>query len=479
NYFFVKIEAVGESAPIYPSAAEMNETDRYDVVDGKKVSNVVKLGKLCKTNEVVIIEHEGIFVRVELHDNGETSSFVQVGINNEIKTQHTYGVEKAEYKVTLTIPSEDRFAYGDYELTQEFDVMDCCPDYGYNSYYNQENAPIISVLNDKVAADVAATGVENTFIVKGHIVDGDWKVQELFSEAFDIVNNEMIFEYWHKWDFAKKSHITNVVELGYSWVDDHYVSDIKENGKRVKHWAGDAAKPSTAYANMITPVNPHTTNNDQHLFVDNEFITVDQYLVMEATMTKNWYIKTMNLTQWLVNGEHCGQTYNVVFYNPFYAVVNKEPIKIYGNTPDYEAVQNRLHQYPTAQMVTIKDIYDDLTLATADKSAVFTVLENNYGVDQGEVVYVEFAWDERYEALKAKAIDDAGLKDIEEKLTLDASTGVITWNNNGSALSGNYEVGVVAKIAVKRPEAGLENLCEFVIPTDIEVLLAAERYPIQ
>ena len=478
NYFYVKIEETNTGKIIYPSEADMTIIDRYTVDNGTKKSNPVKVGKVHNTNEMVVIAQDGIFVRVELHDNGETSTFVQVGINNEVKTQHTYGTEEidqANYKVTLTIPSENRFVYGDYELTQTFAVKDCCPDYAYNYVYNQKVQPLDDTIKNEIKADLDKSGIDDAFVVKGHLVGNDWIVREQISEAFEVVTYQdivdaLIFEYYQKWNWQKKSHLTNVQEIGFSWVDDHYVSDIKENGKRVKHWAGAEAVPYTSYANMITPVNPHTTNNDQHLFVDNEFITSDEYLTMEATMLKNFYIKTMNLTQWLVNDEHCGQTYNVVFLNPFIGEKTGS-VKIYANSPENDDTA-RKYEYDVRDKAQVKDIYDDLLLATWNSSSKqFDVKKNLYGIDTGEVVYINFEWDkEMYDAAAAN------IENLREKLAL-TTEGIITWNNMGTQLYKSQPMEVIATIAIKRTDSGQEDLCH--VQVRIPVDLAAERHPLQ
>lgn len=412
------------------------------------------------TNTTHALADDGIEVTVNLNNVGTQSSFVKVSVNNKVKTQHTYGGEAANYIVVIRIPSENVFEYGNFVLTQNFSVADSCPDYKYNerSYLSDAEKLAAQFAGNKTFAEAivaahTATGVNDAILVKGDIVDDSWEIRALASETFDVTaNDDTIFDYY--------ATLANVNDIVFAWYDATVKYNAGTKGE-VYHWADAAAAPAGGNADMVVPVGAKSAANDG-----------DFYYQVVKTMYKNFFIKTMNLTQELVNGEECGQTYNVVFVNPFYGqLVDETPVKIFGNTPGDQIVNVR-------DKVVIKEIYNNNTIATWS-GAQFVVADNIFAVANGDVVYTKFEW------IMSKgdnqAFANAEENAFTEKLVLsdagETNPGNIKWNNYDTALSQAYNLVVTATVAVEPNWNTVDGVTYplQVVTVDIPVYLAAER----
>lgn len=415
-------------------AEKLNAVNFWDYYGGDddhvevsiKAGDNVICSKAVLVGQRNVVTTDGITAIVELNKVGTETTDIAVYVDENVKTQHTHGGNAAVYTVEITIPSENTFKRGDYVLTQTFKVFDSCPKYRYNEAYDHENNILIdSKLNEDVANAAKATGLSYAFIVKGHIVNNDWVVRAGAYEAFEIINEEDIFAYYADNVRAageKEAYVTMVDAIEFTWATPTFF------------WEG--TNVSTGYSDMVEPA-------------ANAVMTSNFWAQMMKPMTQQFYVKSMNLTQTLKNGEKCGQTYNYVFYNPFKAAADETPVKIYGNTPGVQTVQ-------VAQNGFVKDIYEEKVIATWNATTKsFDVAENIYGVDAGEVVYTNFAWDVNDAQYKQFALDH---KDELIKLTLNASTGEVQWDNSGDELDTSYKLPIIATIAIKRTDSGQEDL---------------------
>jgi hypothetical protein len=344
-----------------------------------------------------------------------------------VKTQHTYAAG-ANYAVELRVKSENKKEQGDFVLTQKFSVVDTCPDYKYNPAYDHSYEGVAANASEAAKAACEATGIKDAIVIKGDIDETTkrWVIKATASETmFVTTTDKNIFDYYKTDDV-----VTNVKDITFAWV-----------GADKKNWAGSTA-PATGNDQYVAPV-AAVTNTDFNYEVVKE-------------MVAPFIVKSMNLTQTLVNGESCGQTYNVVFLNPFTgACLATEPVKIWGNTPGDQVAE-------TADKVAVKDIYhQNATIATYDVAkAAFVVAENVYNVTADQISFVSFKFDEGFEEF------DNNDQYAQTKLDLNAGNGKIVWNNKGHKLDESYPMNVIATVKVE----GVST-CEVKIP----FLLAAEE----
>lgn len=406
--------------------------DVYDVV--VKVNGTAVTGGTftdLATNKTNTLTVDGIQVTVNLNKSNTTSSYVKVAINNLVKTQHTYA-DGANYEVVLTVKSENIKEQGNFVLTQKFAVADSCPDYKYNPAYDHNYEGVAANASEAAKAACEATGIADAIVVKGDIdkTSGRWVIKATASETFFVTTTDKnIFEYYKTDDV-----VTNVEDITFAWVAADKVN-----------WAGSAA-PAIGNDEYVEPA-AAITNTD-----------FDYKVVKE--MVAPFIVKSMNLTQTLVNGEECGQTYNVVFLNPFTGVcLATEPVKIFGNTAGDQVAE-------TADKVAVQDIYhQNKQIATYDIAArAFKVVENTYGVTADQISFVSFDWDKGFEEF------DNNDQYADTKLQLgdgvDLPLGQIVWNNMGHKLDESYTMNVIATVKV-------EGVSTFKV--EIPFLLAAEE----
>lgn len=201
----------------------------------------------------------GISLQIDLNATAGTTSVIKVGANNGIKTENTYKEmgNGAQYKVTITIKSEDATQHGDFILTQVFNVKEDCVYFTYNPnyYFSSWN----SVAGDYI-------------VVKGKVsgTPASWHMTSQLSEHFKLINNQNIFNY-----YATATEYKNV-----------------QAGSLIFNWTELDVTPAGS-------------------------IIADATLALDHAMTESEEIKTMNYEYQLVNGETCNTSYKVVFVNPF------------------------------------------------------------------------------------------------------------------------------------------------------------------
>ena len=217
----------------------------------------------------------GISLRIDLNANAGTTSVIKVGTNNMVKTENSYKDmgNGAQYKVIITIKSDDQTQHGHFILTQVFNVKDDCKYYEFNPnyYHNSWN----SVAGDYI-------------IVKGKVdaTAATWKLTSQLSEHFKMIGGQNIFAYY--------GTATDPVE------------NVQPNSL-VFDWTETDALPA---GNIRT----------------------DETLKLDHAMSVSEEIKNMNYQFKLKNGEICKTAYKVVFVNPFVAG-SPAAVTLHGNAP--------------------------------------------------------------------------------------------------------------------------------------------------
>lgn len=218
----------------------------------------------------------GIQTQINLNKTGQQTSYVKVAVNNSIKTQHTYATG-ANYKVVITIKSDNKKVHGDFVFTQEFSVADECRQYTFNELYHFDQ-------NSSWAALAGITS-NDIIVVKGQLNSSNtWEMSSVVSEHFANVDGKNIFTYYNT-----DKYVTNVNAIEFCWTK----------------------QPDTE----VTPAGVQTA---------------DYTIALAKAMDKAYIVKNMTLTQTLVNGEECETDYDVVFVNPFKAGASS-PLAVYAN----------------------------------------------------------------------------------------------------------------------------------------------------
>ena len=326
----------------------------------------------------------GVRVQVNLNDDAQTTSHVKVSVDDNILTDHTYGNGGAKYKVEVTVLSNDKKSHGDFILTQEFTVTDDCPHYTFN--------PLYHATKNSAYGQIAGVKNDDIIVVKGQVdaALNSWVMSSVVSEHFINKNNVNIFGYC-----ANDADVPKVASIGFAWVE-----------------------------NPVEDVTPTTAQ------------TADFEVALDGAMTSEYLVKAMRLTQNLVNGEKCSYDYDIVFVNPFVAG-SSNALKIYGNGIGAQTV----------------DVEPEVRVIDKDNDAIYTydaatrslVLSDKATGDYKVVaanVSVAYAFDE--EAGDYKTVMDNLSKG--STLDVDASTGVVTWNNEGATLMRNYNLTVIATV---------------------------------
>lgn len=216
----------------------------------------------------------GISLRIDLNANAGTTSVIKVGTNNKVKTENSYKDmgNGAQYKVTITIKSDDPTQHGHFILTQVINVKDDCKYYEFNPnyYFNSWN----SVAGDYI-------------VVKGKVdpTAGTWQLTSKLSEHFKLVGGQNIFQYCGQGNDPVKNVQAN--SLVFDWTE--------------------------------TDVLPYASN-----------IRTDETLKLDHEMEVSEEIKNMNYQFKLKNGEICKTAYKVVFVNPFVAG-SPAAVTLHGN----------------------------------------------------------------------------------------------------------------------------------------------------
>lgn len=374
----------------------LTSTDFWNYYGGAtKTYNVKVSVSGAKKNDVLIDQNvaagnafdtkaSGVRVQVKLNNDAQTTSHVKVSVDDNVLTDHTYGDGGAKYKVEITVLSNDKKVHGDFVLTQEFTVTDNCPHYTFN--------PLYHATRDSAYGSIAGVTNDDLIVVKGQVdaTLNSWVMSSVVSEHFINKNGVNIFGYC-----ANDTEVRKVKSIGFAWVE-----------------------------NPVKGVTPATAQ------------TADFEVALDGAMTGEYLVKAMRLTQNLTNGEKCSYDYDIIFVNPFVAG-NAEALKIYGNGIGAQTIDVK----PEVRVID----NDSDAIYTYDAATKSLVLSSKATGDYKVVaanVSVAYAFDK--EAGDYKTVMDNLSKG--STLDVDASTGVVTWNNEGATLMQNYNLTVMATV---------------------------------
>ncbi len=222
---------------------------------------------LNPTNNIALADQtftlatDGIFCEVTLGSGDTQTSNIKFEVNNNVKTENTYkniDDKGAEYKITITIKSDNNLSRGDVNVIQTFYVRDDCKPYNFNvNYYVGDFS-----FNGKTYKDCVKTKGTDKFTNRTA-----WELKMSIAEAFEIKNGQDIFTYYNT--------VNNVTAINFT---------------------------------LINPVDGSVTYDPTSHFI---------YLTSELAAA--YKVAEMKYTTDLVNGENCEFKFNVVFENPFKA----------------------------------------------------------------------------------------------------------------------------------------------------------------
>ena len=232
------------------------DNDTYNIkVEVEGISGTVTVIPETTVANGNAVTNAGIQCTVDLNKANQTTSNVEVAVNNEVLTQNTYkdvDGKGAKYTVTITLKSDDTTAHPDVVLTQVFYVKEECQQYTYNPLYHVTNY-------DGHTGDL--------IVVKGQLnTSNAWEMSTALEEHFTRKSGSGIFDPGYL--------PTNVNSIVFAWA-------IDETGVTM-----DPAGHIVALSNELT---------------------------------EPYAIKTMTYTTTLANGENCDYSYDIVFENPFVA----------------------------------------------------------------------------------------------------------------------------------------------------------------
>ena len=227
-------------------------------------------------------------------------------------------------------------------------------------------------------------GHANCIVVKGQMANGHWEMSSRIAEHFKLIDGKDIFSYY--------KDVNNTKAISFKWAD-----------------------PSG-----VTPSGAFNTNEE---------------LKLSAAMTEPEIVKQMNYEVTLNNDEPCNFSYNVVFVNPFVAGDAKS-ISINGN-----AIGKNTGETMPQVLVTDnskQNIYSYST--TTKKLELSKVATDTYKLTTSIV------------SVKYEPVKDQTWTDFTSQLTsgstlsVDQSTGTVTWQNEGTTLSKNFSFKVKATV---------------------------------
>lgn len=161
-----------------------------------------------------------------------------------------------------------------------------------------------------------------------------------------------------------------------------------------------------------------------------------QEVKLNAEMTKPYEVKNMTYRTTLANGEYCDFNYNIVFQNPFVA-----------GTSNAVSVNDGIgkNTVETMPQVNVKD-NDGAAIYSYNATSKTLVLSSKatdtYKVAVPTVVY-SFKNDDAYK----NVVSQMGTK---ATLSVDPSTGVVTWENLGTTLQGTHKLTVIATVTFEK-----------------------------
>ena len=377
--------------------------DVYDLkvtTTGKNGSTVTVLDAAdIPSDQTWTITQSGFDFQILLNATSTGTSYINVAINNEILTENSYkdvNGKGAEYKVTLTIKSDDDTQRGDFILYETFYVREDCKAFDYNQLYwmGSFDGHTGDFVNTKGQLD-ATTG---------------WEMSSYIGEHFAKVDGDDIFTYY--------AGINNVQAGGLSFK----ISDVKDDVVNV-------ASTDIAAINAANEV------------------------ALKTELAKPYEIVRVDYTTKLINNESCDFKYYVVFQNPFVNASDKGTT-LYGNGIGTNTVD--VKPYVAVETTDGDDIY---TYTKNNKLELSKIATDNYKITNEPVVTYAFKKDAAYNNLVSQISN-------QSKLEVNQTTGVVTWQNQGTSLVADHQLTVIATVKF----AGIS-----VVTCEIPVTLTKER----
>ena len=161
----------------------------------------------------------------------------------------------------------------------------------------------------------------------------------------------------------------------------------------------------------------------------------DQLLKLSAAMTEPEIVKQMNYKVTLNNNEECNFNYNVVFVNPFIPGVGKS-VSINGN-----AIGTNTGE--TKPQVIVTD---------NSKQNIYSYSSTSKKLELSKVATDTYKLTESIVSVKYEPVEDKAWTDFTSQLTsgstlsVDPTSGVVTWKNEGTTLAKDLEFKVKATV---------------------------------
>ena len=359
--------------------------------------------------------------------------------------------EKGNYKVTITILSNDRNQYPDIVLSTAFNITNEFEGYQYNlNYFPYEWNPY---------SYTTANGEPNStpyyVATKGKIVNNSWALQMNTMEAFEMINGQNVFDYYANQIFNAGTPIEKTtwnINPSIDLILAYQHGTNPDNKYELTDNAGVAGNHSDSYREPIYYGQPE------------QLIKVVGELDEPET---NRLVAPLQYAPTFYNGEVWDWYYNVLFINPFWEDAQGPVVLSPNFVPGIQYVDVR-------PRVQVKDENDNViltwnnTLKTLELTnyAINNYVVNNFWVEYGFIggkynggatVYVPEGYEkyaQAYEQFSSQLTTnssfgfDLPVFDINGNVIQGAPgvDGVVTYWNNGATQVTPYELMVVAKV---------------------------------
>lgn len=176
-----------------------------------KEEKVLSTGTATAGTKYTTTAAQGVELEVLLGNAPTQTSSINCNINNDILTNNTYGSPDgktgARYTVTIEIPSDNEYSYGNIVIKQVFYVKETCTVYQFNPNYQIGNTNSVSVIGKPTAAG--------------------WKLESNIAEVFKMVNGKNIYQYYNLAPVTNTTGINFVIDPGQTGVA---LSDVVIDG---------------------------------------------------------------------------------------------------------------------------------------------------------------------------------------------------------------------------------------------------------
>lgn len=362
--------------------AYSSDTKKTEVLRGYAgdIQNFQLSSNSCEPGFATLPNSRGIWVEGKLGENGVGTQTVNISLklNNTVKTQTyydpVYDAEKgARYEVVVNLKSDNTIFAPDITLTMPFYVKETCVPLPYNTplYFNEDG---------------------EYSIARGEIVDGDYKFFSNIEQVFQLKNNMNIFEYFNKEVAGANGAMIDLYNHNAKEFNVALDPEVKANEKFV--YDADSHKLTLADG-VLLPSDP-------------EYLTAK-----------------MNVEVVLENNLTCNYTFNVRFYNPFYAGA-ATAITLDGTIPGGDSKTAQAYVYNIKNGDPKKNVANIVWNGATNKLGAAAT---TYSLERGNCS-INFAWvkDANYDAVVNS------LNDPEKQLTLGAADGKIFYQCSNKLL---------------------------------------------